>query len=261
MEPLKDYPFAARPMIVTHRGDTSFGAAGNSLDAIASALISGADMIELDVQLTADNEFVCYHDELHPALGVPIYQADYEDLKAQHVASLAEALSLATNRCYFNLEVKDYSDRDPKIYMHKLIELLTELRWEEYVLLSSFRPDYLREAGWTIPTCIIHPDEATKELLAFHSYSEPIVFERPLGSYLPSEMMEIARATGYACQLQELTPDALAEIAEKNIFLGVYPIASELEFDEAVARGARALVCERPAEFAALRNKRFADMI
>ena len=261
MLPLKDYPFAARPMIVAHRGDTSFGAAGNSLEAISSALISGADMIELDIQLTADNEFVCYHDEMHPTLGVPIYRADYKDLRAKHVASLTEALTLATNRSYFNLEVKDYSDRDPKIYMHKLIELLTELRWDEFVLLSSFRPDYLREAGWTIPTCIIHPDEATKELLAFRSYIEPIVFDRPLSGYLPSEMMEIARATGYACQLEELTPNALADIAEKNIFLGVYPIASELEFDEAVARGARALVCERPSEFAELRNKRFANMI
>ncbi len=257
MLPLKDYPFAARPLIVAHRGDTSLGAPGNSLDAIASALVSGADMIELNIQLTEDHEFVCYHDEAHPGLGVPLYRSIFPELKAKGVASLTEVLTLGKNRVYFNLEVKDYSDRDPKLYMHALVQLLTELKWDQFVLLSSFRPDYLREAGWTIPTCIIHPDEATRELLAFRSYGEPVVFDRPIASYLPSELMEIARSTGYACQLSELTPDALAEIERKNIFLGIYPIATELEFDQAVARGARALVCERPREFAELRNARF----
>ncbi len=257
MLPLKDYPFAARPMIVAHRGDTSFGAAANSREAIASALISGADMIEVDVQWSADEEFVCYHDEQHPKMSEPVSLSTYRELKAQGVASLVEVLTLGKNKTYFNLEIKEYSARDPKRFMHALVQLLTELHLDEFVLLSSFRPDYLREAGWTIPTCIIHPDEQVRELFTFHAFGEPIVLDRPLASYLPSELMEISRATGYACQLSELTPDALADIEKRNIFLGVYTITSELEFDRAVARRALALVCETPREFAVLRNERF----
>ncbi|HEX5315170.1 MAG TPA: glycerophosphodiester phosphodiesterase [Candidatus Kapabacteria bacterium] len=257
MTPLKDYPFAARPMIVAHRGDTSFGAAGNTLEAFDSALISGADMIEVDVQWSADEEFVCYHDERHPAMPEPIYRSTVSELKAQGVALLVEVLTLGKNKTYFNLEIKEYSARDPKRFMHALVRLLTELGLDGDVLLSSFRPDYLREAGWTIPTCIIHPDEEMRELFTFRAYGEPIVLDRPLASYLPSELMKISNSTGYACQLSELTPDALADIQRRNIFLGVYTIATELEFDQAVARGARALVCENPREFAALRNRRF----
>jgi glycerophosphoryl diester phosphodiesterase len=257
MIPLKDYPFAARPMIVAHRGDTSLGAVENSLEAMASALISGADMVEVDVQWSADEEFVCYHDETHSAMPEPIFLSTLRELKRHGVASLAEILTLGKNKTYFNLEVKEYSARDPKRFMHALVRLLTQLGLDGDVLISSFRPDFLREAGWTIPTCIIHPDEAMRELFTFHAYGEPIVLDRPLASYLPSELMEISSATGYACQLSELTPDALADIQKRNIFLGVYTIVTELEFDQAIARGARALVCESPREFATLRNARF----
>jgi glycerophosphoryl diester phosphodiesterase len=256
MLPLKDYPFAARPMIVAHRGDTSLGAKENSIEAIASALVSGADMIEVDVQWSADEVFVCHHDEKHPALGA-IHNAEYQKLKEHGVSSLIEILTIGKGKTYFNIEIKEYSARDPKRFMHALVELLVKLGLDEDVLLSSFRPDFLREGGWKIPTCIIRPDEEMRQLLTFRSFADPIIFEKPLRAYLPSELMHIARATGYACQISELTPDSLADIERHNIFLGVYTITSDLEFDEAVARGARILVCEHPHKFAALRNHRF----
>jgi glycerophosphoryl diester phosphodiesterase len=257
MLPLKDYPFAARPMIVAHRGDTSLGAKANSIEAIASALVSGTDMIEVDVQWSSDEKFVCYHDEHLEESGEAISRTSYASLKELGIASLTEVLMAGKGKTYFNIEIKEYSSRDPKLFMHALVQLLTELGLQDDVLLSSFRPDYLREAGWMIPTCIIHPSEAMRELLTFRSFAEPIVFDRPFDRYLPSELMKIAQATGYACQISELTPDRLADIERYNIFLGVYTIQNELEFDQAVARGARILVCEHSHKFAALRNHRF----
>ncbi len=256
MLPLKDYPFAARPMIVAHRGDTSLGARENSIEAVAGALVSGADMIEVDVQWSADEEFVCFHDEKHPELGA-IHKTDYQELKKQGVASLTEILTIGKGKTYFNIEIKEYSARDPKRFMHALVALLTKLVLDEDVLLSSFRPDFIREAGWKIPTCIIRPDEGMRNLFASRSFADPIIFDKPLAQYVPSELMKIARATGYACQISELTPDSLADIERHNIFLGVYTIMSDLEFGQAVARGARILVCEHPHKFAALRNHRF----
>ncbi|SRR5579883_1967469 len=260
MLPLRDYPFAARPMIVAHRGDTSLGAIENSVEAIAAALVSGADMVEVDVQWSADEEFVCYHNESHPKFAEPVHRTLFRDLKSERVASLVEVLDVGKGKTYFNLEVKEYSARDPKRFMHRLEQVVTELGVADDVIISSFRPDYIREAGWMLPTCIIHPDEEMRQLFTFRAYDEPIVLNKPLTSYLPSEMMQIARSTGYACQLTELTPDSLADIQRHNILLGVYTIKSELEFDQAIARGARILVCDRPNEFAALRNARFPQL-
>ena len=257
MLPLRDYPFAARPMVVAHRGDTSLGARENSLEAIGAALISGADMIEIDVQWSADEEFVCYHDAVFAPLDAEVHTLSYKELKEAGITSLAEILDVAKGKVYFNLEVKEYSARDPQLFMHRFIELLTKLDVAEYVLISSFRMEFLREAGWTIPTVVIHPDDDMYQYFALRSYTDPIVLHRPLASYLPSELLAISRATSYACQLSELTPDGLADIEKYNIMLSVYTITTELEFDQAVARGARALVCEHPQEFAALRNRRF----
>jgi glycerophosphoryl diester phosphodiesterase len=141
--------------------------------------------------------------------------------------------------------------------MHRLIELVSELGLRDHVLLSSFRIEYLLEAGWEIPSFVIHADEQMQMFFALRSYSDPVRFEKKLDLYLPSELMAVARTTGYACQLSELSPDALADVRRHNILLGVYTITTEEEFDGAVARGARALVCERPQEFVAIRNRRF----
>lgn len=257
MLPLRDYPFAARPMIIAHRGDTSLGAGENSIEAVAAALASGADMIELDLQWTADEEFVCWHDESHPALEAPIRETMFKDAQNAGITSLVEICEAVKGKAYLNIEVKEYSARDPQRFMHRLIELIRELGLHEAVLLSSFRIDFLLEAGWELPTFVIHPDEEMRMLFTMRAYGKPVVLDRPLASYLPSEMMKIARSTGYGCQLSELTPDALADIRKYNILLGVYTITTELEFNQAVSRGARALVCEKPQVFVELRNRRF----
>src|SRR5207253_7933212 len=106
MVPLKDYPFAVRPMIVAHRGDTSLGATENSVEAAAASLITGADMIEVDVQWTADEVYVCWHDESHPNLSSPIHKSLYSDVKAAGVSTLVEILELGKGKTYFNLEIK-----------------------------------------------------------------------------------------------------------------------------------------------------------
>ena len=257
MQSLRDYPFAVRPLIIAHRGDTSLGATENSVEAAVAGAASGADMIEIDVQWSADEEFVCWHDERHPKLTETISRTMFKDAKTAGIASLIEIAEVVKGKVYLNVEIKEYSDRSPRRFMQRLVELIIELGLRDSVLLSSFRIDFLQEAGWELPTFVIHPDEEMKMLMTLRAHNKPIVFEKPLPAYLPSELMKIAKATGYGCQLSDLTPDGLADIRKHNILLGVYTITTEGEFDQAVSRGARALVCERPHEFAALRNKRF----
>jgi glycerophosphoryl diester phosphodiesterase len=51
----------AGPVIICHRGGSSF-APENTLEAFASAMDYGADGVEVDIQRTADNVLVCFHD-------------------------------------------------------------------------------------------------------------------------------------------------------------------------------------------------------
>src|SRR5579872_5426536 len=109
---LKEYPFDTKPMICAHRGDTSHGAVENSITAIDAAITSGAEMIEIDVQMTSDGVLICHHDEtLEKNDTLPIWKRTYSDILAQ---SNTDALPLfedilrhTAGKIYLNIEMKD----------------------------------------------------------------------------------------------------------------------------------------------------------
>lgn len=55
------YDPAAPPIVIAHRGDHRQHAE-NTLPAIEAAILGGADMVEIDVQLTADGSVIVHHD-------------------------------------------------------------------------------------------------------------------------------------------------------------------------------------------------------
>lgn len=254
MQPLSEYPFAARPMIVAHRGDTFFGASENSVEAVAAATISGADMIEVDVQMSADGVLVCHHDEKVEGEDRAVWQLSAEELQSRGVATLQEIFDAAQGKVYFNLEVKEYSARDPKRFMRQLIALIEQRKLQDEVLFSSFRMDYLREAGWHIPTMLIRPDDPMLVFFDSRTFGEPIRRDKPVAEYVPSEWIAMARATGYACSIDELSARDLVDIHKHNIFFSVYTITTEEQFRSALENGAMGLVCENPRFFAEMRN-------
>ena len=159
--PLKDFPFALRTMIAAHRGDTTMHAPENSMEAIAAAMISGADMIEFDVQWTLDEEFVCYHDEairLKDGTTMLVHLHKWQELDAAMRAEaplhgltrFSEVLKHVAGRVYLNIEIKEYSNRDPKKFMQALEQLLREAHMEEHVLFASFRIDFLRAGSLAV---------------------------------------------------------------------------------------------------------------
>ncbi len=267
IEPIKEYPFALRPMIAAHRGDTSLDAPENSLDAIAGAMISGADMIEVDVQWTLDEVFVCHHDDaflLESGKHLTLHRHTFEGLNAALIEAgntrgltrLSDVLELTQGNIYLNLEIKEYSDRSPRKFMDALEKLLVEFKMEERVLFSSFRLEFIHEASWHIPSVIIQP---TNEMYFYFAARtlEPIALPKPIEELLPSELLKISHATSYACQLVELTDARLADIRKHHILLSIYTIADEEAFEQSLALGAQALVCEDARRFATLRNERY----
>lgn len=87
------------PLALAHRGDWS-GAPENTLAAFAAAERAGADLVELDIRLTADGELVVVHDPtLERVWGLPqaVAETTLADVRAlrsgEHgVPTLAEAL-------------------------------------------------------------------------------------------------------------------------------------------------------------------------
>jgi glycerophosphoryl diester phosphodiesterase len=213
-------------------------------------------MIEVDVQMSADGVFVCHHDEKigEGADTRQIWEMSEADLRAAGVATLQEIIDAAQGKVYLNLEIKEYSARDPRKFMQQLLALIEQRRMQDEVLFTSFRMDYIREAGWHVPTMIIRPDEQMQQFFDRRAFGAPIKREKPIAEYLPSEWIAISRATGYACSIDELNPRDLADIHKHNIFFSVYTITTEEEFRNAVENGARGLVCENPRFFAELRN-------
>lgn len=267
--PLNEYPFHLRPMIVAHRGDTSHGAAENSLKAIGEALETGADMIEIDVQHTADEIFVCYHDESllsEDGVAVTLYSLTMEQLVSgayrDHAGQtylptpLLSVLELTKGKIYLNLEIKEYSARSPRVFVEALRSLIDKMGMTQQVLLSSFRIDYIREAPWTLPSCIIQPSEA---MLQFFASRAAMPDSIPLNAVQlkPSELMQASRATTYACMLEELDDQRVSDIKSRNLHLSVYTVATEEEFRKAVNLGAKAVVCEQPGNFVKLRDSLF----
>lgn len=88
------------PLALAHRGDWS-GAPENTLAAFAAAERAGADLIELDIRLTADGELAVVHDPTFERVwGLPraVAETSLADVRAlrsgeHRVPTLAEALA------------------------------------------------------------------------------------------------------------------------------------------------------------------------
>jgi glycerophosphoryl diester phosphodiesterase len=235
-------------MICAHRGDTTHGAHENSLDSIREALTSGAEMIETDVQMTADSILICHHDEKLPN-GKRIWEVSYDELRrnydANEIPTFESLLEVTAGEIYLNIEMKEYSARDPKSYTEPLVALVRKYGMHEYSLYSSFRIDYIRALPWDAVSTIIHP---TSEYLAFFNSrsANPIAPPKRVEDMLPSELLGFSSAITYACMLEELNEAKIADIKTRNIHLSVYTISDTAGYEEARSKGAKAVVTDVP---------------
>ena len=258
LEPLKDYPFETKPMICAHRGDTSHGAIENSINAVDAALATGAEMIEIDVQMTSDGVLICHHDEfLLPGDAQPIWGRTYHELLSQTNADalprFEEVLRHVAGKSYLNIEMKDYSGFHPSRFVHPLVSLVRSYGMHEYSLYSSFRCDFIHALPWDSLSVIIRPTTAIVEHFNKRSISQ-VITPKPIEEMLPSEIIRFVHATSYACMLYELTDQFREDIKRHNIFLSIYTAVSVAEFQTAIAEGAKAVVTDIPARLVESRN-------
>jgi glycerophosphoryl diester phosphodiesterase len=143
---------AGRPRVFAHRGAMGY-APENTFAAFELALKQGADVIEFDVHLSADQQVVVIHDETlerttngHGIVGETTL-ADLKKLDAgswrgaefagQKIPTLDEVLAWARGRCNLDIEIK--ADPEPYEGLERIVvDLIHQHTMQDEVLVISF---------------------------------------------------------------------------------------------------------------------------
>lgn len=139
-------------LLVAHRGSCGGNIPCNSLPAFKAAVRAGADMVELDVERSADGELFIQHPGMesvhlrmhdsikhYPASVVEQFMLSNWDLsRTQYpILRLEEALTFLRGKCLVNI---DKFWENPK----EISDLIRKLGMEDQVLIKTdYRPDYL----------------------------------------------------------------------------------------------------------------------
>jgi len=141
-------------LVLAHRGARQ-AAPENTLAAFEAALAEGADGVELDVRLSADDRIVVIHD---PTLGRCTAGRDQRavstlawdelariDVSGSRIPLLSSVLSwAATMQCFVNIELKPDVPRRFTLARLVLHEVLANPKLLDRILLSTFDPAMVR---------------------------------------------------------------------------------------------------------------------
>lgn len=172
-----------KPVVVAHRGGASMGME-NSLSCIERGIESGADMIEIDVHLTADSQVVVCHD---PTVNRTtdckgrIEEMTLEELRRcrlldadgnasnETLPTLEEVLQAVKGRCPLLLEIKKKRSQYVGIE-RRVADLIVKYEMLDEVTVQSFNEPVLEEMHRLLPAIRLerlsfisplHPEEYT----------------------------------------------------------------------------------------------------
>jgi Glycerophosphoryl diester phosphodiesterase len=214
--------------VIAHRGASAY-CPENTLVSFERAIALGADMIELDVQLTRDGEVVVFHDEkLTRCMNGKGRITDYtlaelkkldagiwfnKEYEGTRIPTLAEVLSLCKNKVAVNIEIKtgavDENIRNG--IEEKCLKIVDQGGMREHMVFSSFDPRAIR-----------HLKEIDRTVAA------AVLFEkRYYGPKLPSEIIELLGADAFNCSQDELSKKWLTDLKLNNIPVNIYTVDDE----------------------------------
>lgn len=211
--------------VIAHRGASAYFPE-NTLPSFEGAIAMGADMMELDVQLTADKEVVVFHDEKisrctggrgkiadHTLLELKKLDAGSwygKDFKSTKIPTLAEVLDVCKNKIAVNIEIK--TEAVSKMFFggieEKCLKIVEQNGMREHVVFSSFDP-----------RAIMHLKQIDNTVAA------AVLFEKKhYGLELPSDIMESLGADAFNCSRAEFNKKWLADVRLNNIPVNIYTV-------------------------------------
>ncbi len=240
-------------MIAAHRG-SSGTAPENTMAALRQAIEAGADLVEIDVQISADEHMLVFHDETLDRTtdrSGSVKERTYDELQGadaggwfaaefagERIPLLGEALDLLQDKVYINVEIKppqrgeDFTRR-----VESIAAQISARGLAAYTLFSSFH----------------HPSLALLKQLDARFHTATI--QLPRDPRLPAEVMAAVGADAFVCALNELSDERVAEIESKQIFTGVYTVNTAQDLANAMERRVKAIVTNYPARIAAALQK------
>jgi glycerophosphoryl diester phosphodiesterase len=222
-------PSAYRVLRIGHRGARAH-APDNTLAGFRKAAELGADMVELDLQRTADGHLVVVHDTfLHDAERQvwPVQQSTMAALRqidlgdGERVPTLSEALEVCDQQqlgAY--IELKDGS------VVQDLVPLLRDAGWVSRCLVGSFRPDWLAELKALAPEIVtsvlfgsLHVDPVALAQSVGATYVHPCWerLPRPSAHLTPGWIHRVRRAGLGVIAWHEERPEEIVTLRQRGI--------------------------------------------
>jgi glycerophosphoryl diester phosphodiesterase len=213
------------PLLIAHRG-ASADAPENTLTAFQLALAQGADGLELDVQLTADERVVVIHDgslerttsghgRVRDLTLAQVQQAVTSD--GEPVPTLRAVFDTCGSQTRYNIELKEFGWRSSGLET-AVGTLIKQHNLASNCLISSFNPFLLRRARATMPSQTPLALLRTTGLLQYTHYLFSGQADHPQASLVNADYMRWAKQRGY--RVHVWTVDEPAE-AEQLVQLGV----------------------------------------
>ncbi|MDD5476376.1 MAG: glycerophosphodiester phosphodiesterase family protein [Syntrophales bacterium] len=233
--------------IIAHRG-ASASHPENTLAAFEAAIGMGADMIELDVQLSRDGEVIVFHDETlsrctdgrgwpasHTLSELKKLDAGSwfsEEFRGETIPTLEEAMSLCRGKIAVNIEIKSEAVTDDAGggIEEKCLRIVDRSGMVRHVVFSSFDTRALRnlrEIDGSAAVAVLY-DKKTQ------------------AGMLPSEIVAMLGADSFNCSHRELGKKWLADLRKNGISLNVYTVNDEISMRRLLESGVEGIFTNRP---------------
>jgi glycerophosphoryl diester phosphodiesterase len=233
--------------VIAHRGASAYFPE-NTLPSFEGAIALGADMVELDVQLTSDKEVVVFHDDkISRCTNGRGKIADYtlaqlvkldagswydKEFKDTRIPTLAEVLGVCKNKIAVNIEIK--TEAVNKMFFggieEKSLKIVEQSGMNGHVVFSSFDP-----------RAIMHLKQIDNTATA------AVLFEKKLyGSKLPSDIMDSVGADAFNCSGSEFKNKWLANIKSNNIPVNIYTVNDEKNMRRFLKMGVSGIFTNNP---------------
>ena len=210
-----------RPLVVAHRG-ASHDRLENTVEAFAEARVQGAEWVELDVRLSADDVLMVHHDA-HYADGRlvrEVWAADAPD----HVPNLAEAFE-ACEGMGGNVEVKNLPgdpDHDASAMVCEAVAgLAVAYRPPELLLVSSFditAVDRIRATDPSLPTAGLMAERHGTDLMLDRTADHGHGAVNPWDQLVDEHLVSASHDRGLAVFVWTVDdPGRMAELAEWGV--------------------------------------------
>ncbi len=249
MTSLNDLLELRRPWVVAHRGDSGRHPE-NTMGAFEAAITAGADMVEMDVQLSKDRVPVVIHDATlerttngHGLVAEhtmnELSRLDAGSWKSpafasERISSLEEVLESLSGRILLNLELKRNAyDKNPKKdgIEAQVCDIANRFGASYSTMISSFRYSYFSRITK-------HPHSLPVALLQTHPPAEAFI----------RDLHRKHRAFSYHTDERRLTEPLLSRLKKNRIRVFAYTVNDVKRMDELIRWGVTGIITNEPAQ-------------